>query len=1106
MSDPAGHSGSPTAASIAAERTRIRSRSSVLSAGEPMIWLTGGSLMLCLVMVVLLLGYIFKQGMMTFWPGPVTHIVTEDGRQYLGEIAREEEFDFTATAAWSMWTALEQRIQATADEKAKAELTAQRDTLLAKTVELLSPELDPALADLENDGAVDAFRIASSSIDAVHRSLSALELPSEAQPRQVRDNLTKLLALQTLFNRSPDQVDLDGAIGRLENAQQHLAAVQKSVELMFYIGGDRDFARVRHSRTAVKQLRDRLAAVQQVLQDRRARPEVRKALQQAGDRFLHVLNDLAGSTDPGVAHTAQNLRDAVRVRHRRRLLRTGNYRLSKTHFDWVADFEIATSAAPPWAMVVERREWGRFYGFPQSFTQKTRRPPSDEEHQLQSVQTFLARHGRLLKNEDARAIEAAKKQVQEKLQAVRSHRSQDFLAKVKSDDAPVQRALLEGGQAVPFDRVGADQNVIGALRISEGRAQAWEQWTRHHPVVQTLFDREYVLRRSEIGRVNHDQEQSRLSVRQLELDTDVNLLETAMQVLTLQEQINALDRQMEQAAQAVEYARTHFQADAKTASLASRLLVRFRQANAGNRNDRVRQIGQLEAELKARLGDEAEDGMTVLQSFWRTQQRTAEQTREINEQIEALDRQQARYEIEMEAIGNGPNRNRATKTTLALADIVRAYPANRFSRGEKWNVYVARWGEFLADDPREANSEGGVFPAIVGTVVMTLILAMVVVPFGALAALYLREYAKAGPIVSVIRIAINNLAGVPSIVFGVFGMIFFCYMVGSFIDGGPRAASIPVLPKMWWFGILIGAAVAELLGVIAAYANRGGGKHDNQSTPWLLNAALAVPLMAVWIAAAGIWLRWIAGAESVVGVAVPLMVLGMAGVFFWMLYSSTFCEKNDPRSFFSRLVYMVGLATAIATVAVVIFLVATTPFFDGFYEARLVDGNPTFGKGALIWASLTLALLTLPVVIVATEEALSAVPNSMREGSYACGASKWQTIQRIVLPRAMPGIMTGMILAMARGAGEVAPLMLVGAVKLAPKLPVSWNPPFGVDRSFMHLGFHIYDVGFQSPNSEAAKPMVFTTTFLLIGIVAVLNVTAIALRTRLRRKFVASQF
>jgi phosphate transport system permease protein len=147
------------------------------------------------------------------------------------------------------------------------------------------------------------------------------------------------------------------------------------------------------------------------------------------------------------------------------------------------------------------------------------------------------------------------------------------------------------------------------------------------------------------------------------------------------------------------------------------------------------------------------------------------------------------------------------------------------------------------------------------------------------------------------------------------------------------------------------------------------------------------------------------------------------------------------------------------------------------------------------------------VVVVATEEALAAVPRSMREGSYACGASKWQTIRRIVLPRAMPGIMTGFILAIARGAGEVAPLMLVGAVKLAPALPIDGTAPYvHPERSFMHLGFHIYDVGFQSQNSEAAKPMVFTTTLLLITIIALLNVAAIRVRTRLRRKFVGGTF
>lgn len=297
---------------------------------------------------------------------------------------------------------------------------------------------------------------------------------------------------------------------------------------------------------------------------------------------------------------------------------------------------------------------------------------------------------------------------------------------------------------------------------------------------------------------------------------------------------------------------------------------------------------------------------------------------------------------------------------LRLSEVVRAYQPNRLGFFGKLAVYLSRWGEFLTEEPREANTEGGVLPAIFGTFMMTVIMSLAVAPFGVITALYLREYAKQGPLVSAVRIAVNNLAGVPSIVFGVFGLGFFCYTLGGSID-------------------------------------------------------------------------------------------------------SIFFSERLP--------------------------------------------SPTFGTGGLLWASLTLALLTVPVVIVATEEALSAVPRSVREGSYACGASRWQTIHRVVLPRAAGGIMTGLILAMARGAGEVAPLMLTGVVKLAPELPLDGEFPYlHLQRSFMHLGFHIYDVGFQSRNAEAAKPMVFTTTLLLIALILVLNFTAIQLRRRIRARFSSAKF
>jgi len=301
--------------------------------------------------------------------------------------------------------------------------------------------------------------------------------------------------------------------------------------------------------------------------------------------------------------------------------------------------------------------------------------------------------------------------------------------------------------------------------------------------------------------------------------------------------------------------------------------------------------------------------------------------------------------------------------TLPIEEIVQAWQPNNIGFWESFRIYGARWWEFLSDDPREANSAGGVFPAICGTVSMTFFMALLVAPFGVLAALYLREYAADGPITATVRIAINNLAGVPSIVYGAFGLGFFCYGIGGWID--------------------------ELF----------------------------------------------------------------------------------------------------------------------FTASLLADNQPTYGTGGLLWASLTLALLTLPVVIIATEEALAAVPNSMREGSYACGASKWQTIRRIVLPRALPGIMTGLILAMARAAGEVAPLMLVGVKKVALDLPIDTSFPFiHPDREFMHLAYLVYDVGFQSPNSQAAKPMVFTITLLLVALIAILNITAIYIRSHLKRRYVPQHF
>jgi len=168
----------------------------------------------------------------------------------------------------------------------------------------------------------------------------------------------------------------------------------------------------------------------------------------------------------------------------------------------------------------------------------------------------------------------------------------------------------------------------------------------------------------------------------------------------------------------------------------------------------------------------------------------------------------------------------------------------------------------------------------------------------------------------------------------------------------------------------------------------------------------------------------------------------------------------------------------------------------------LARHTAVYGVGDFLRVIISAALLVLPVIIVASREAIRTVPNGIRYAALALGASRWQMVRHHVLPAAMPGILTGLILAVSRAAGEVAPLMLTGAVKLAPSLPVDGTPPFiHLQRKFMHLGFHIYDVSMQSPNVEAAKPMVYSTTLLLLLLVVALNATAITVRNRMRRRY-----
>ncbi|MEI7839585.1 MAG: phosphate ABC transporter permease PstA [Methylococcaceae bacterium] len=340
----------------------------------------------------------------------------------------------------------------------------------------------------------------------------------------------------------------------------------------------------------------------------------------------------------------------------------------------------------------------------------------------------------------------------------------------------------------------------------------------------------------------------------------------------------------------------------------------------------------------------------------------AETVKEFATKKAAYDVDYKRYQAQLAELYQKIRRDSLVATTesgaelvIPLSKVVEVTQPNKMGTFAKIGHYFKKLGDFLSEDPREANTEGGIFPAIFGTIMMVIMMSIIVTPFGVIAAVYLREYAKQGFTTRLIRIAVNNLAGVPSIVYGVFGLGFFVYILGGNID-------------------------------------------------------------------------------------------------------SLFFPESAPA--------------------------------------------PVFGTPGLLWASITLALLTLPVVIVSTEEGLARVPKAIREGSLALGATKIETLWRTVLPMASPAMMTGLILAVARAAGEVAPLMLVGVVKLAPTLPLDGNYPFlHLDRKFMHLGFHIYDVGFQSPNVEAARPLVYATSLLLVLVIIGLNLAAILIRNHLREKY-----
>ena len=347
--------------------------------------------------------------------------------------------------------------------------------------------------------------------------------------------------------------------------------------------------------------------------------------------------------------------------------------------------------------------------------------------------------------------------------------------------------------------------------------------------------------------------------------------------------------------------------------------------------------------------------------------------------------------------------------TLLVVTIIVVIIAN-FAIG---GMPVLSW-EFLTESPRNVNTEGGIFPAIYGTVLLVLIMTLAAVPVGTITAIYLAEYAKkTSKMAQFIRFAVNTLAGVPSIVFGLFGLGFFIQTIGGSIDDWNHAQKMSELREV------ISEAPSPL-------ANNGFAP---------VNSVKAFMLSDDQV-------KWNKQIQRIGN-------------------------------------YEGGDSAMVNTDQVIEFLGS--------------QSDPNWGKGNILWAALTLSLLTLPVVIVSVEEALKAVPQETRSASLALGATRLETVRKIVLPNSVTGILTGSILAVGRGAGEVAPILFTGAAYSLAKLP-------GLQDQFMHLGFHLYILSTQSVNIDQTRPLQFATTLVLLALTLALNAVAILIRSRIRRK------
>ena len=787
MNDPAQATQPP------AGKKRRRSRSAgpgstMLAAGEPMVWLTGGALVMALAMIVGLLALVFWLGSTTFLVAPLVQVDLLDGTSQLGEVSREESVPLTT------------------------ELIFREPPNIHKAI----------MAQLLGSDAKDSWQGLPAEVAAHAEGLRKEASEVAARLADVQRTLTALEAAQGPAPQSPAA---RAEWVRNNTRAEKLAATRQQVETLTA----RQEALTRQAATAEQTA----AAIRQ-----QASAEPLAAILALDEEAQTVVVD-------SLLRRQARQQGLPNVLARRRLLRTGNYDVTQTHFTWVADYQIKPEgeSRPEWAVLVERQKEGNFYGVLDALVVRHPRTIQEDEELLSRQIQWLDEHAAAIKAPGQKDLfTQALAKLRGDRDKLRVERGAQFVQEFATPTTHqgTMSAVTASARQIPLekfqaDKLEADDPVVEVRESFIDPATAWQQFEVRHAEALTLRDAQDAAEHNAEGRKHQALEDARLACKEAELalsgkDADqlrLPILELAQRLAARDRAVADSKQQIENADQTLDALRKQYGPQSAPAQAA--LLVAAEVRASSER--RLAKLSTEAAVAQRQLAAEPASAQRAVAVYLSAEQTAAAAPEFATGPHHSPKKTRVTYELRLKTAQKKPR-------SLPLEEIVRAIPANRLSARQSTQIYFSRWWEFLTAKPRNGNSEGGVFPAIFGTVVMTLLMSLAVVPFGVLAALYLREYAKPGPVVSLIRISINNLAGVPSIVFGVFGLGFFCYIVGAYIDGGPRQAQFTPLPLGRWITL---ATVAAVVCVLAFCAGLFDWPRDGRK-PRAANASGGSPL------------------------------------------------------------------------------------------------------------------------------------------------------------------------------------------------------------------------------------------------------------------------